>query len=95
MFEWPDEEHAVYNENEVFCYALRNQIGILVDGSVVPCCLDHEGAVTLGNLHTQTLSQILTSPRAQALYEGFSHHIATEQLCQRCGYAAVTKRFRK
>lgn len=95
MFEWPDEEHATYDETEVFCYALRNQVGILVDGTVVPCCLDHDGSVALGNLHTQTLAEILSSPRATALYEGFSHHTATEPLCQRCGYAAVTKRFRK
>ena len=95
IFEWPDEECEVLGEEEVFCYALRNQIGVLVDGTVVPCCLDHDGNIALGNLFTQSLQEILSSPRAQALYDGFTHHIATEPLCQRCGYAAVTKRFRK
>lgn len=95
MFEWPDTGHALTGEDEVFCYALRNQIGVLVDGTVVPCCLDHEGAVPLGNLYSQDLDEILASPRARALYEGFSHHQATEDLCRRCDYAAVTKRFRK
>lgn len=95
MFEWPDEDKDDYGEDEVFCYALRNQIGVLADGSVVPCCLDHDGSITLGNLFSLPLSEILSSSRAKAMYEGFSRHIATEPLCRRCGYAAVTKRFRK
>ncbi len=95
MFEWPDSRHDDYPEEEVFCYALRNQIGVLVDGSVVPCCLDHDGDITLGNLFTQSLDEILQSPRARAMYEGFSHHKAVEPLCRKCGYASVAKRFRK
>lgn len=95
MFEWPEEEREAYDVEEVFCYALRNQIGVLVDGTVVPCCLDHEGAIRLGNLYENTLEEILNSPRAKSLYEGFSRHHATEPLCQRCEYAAITKRFRR
>ena len=95
MFEWPDAEHAEYEDTDVFCYALRNQIGVLVDGSVVPCCLDHAGDITLGNLFEQSLDEILASPRAKALYDGFTRHIATESLCRKCGYAVVTKQYRK
>lgn len=94
MFEWPEEQHDALAA-ESFCYALRNQIGVLVDGSVVPCCLDHDGIMTLGNLFDSPLSEILASSRAKNIYEGFSQHRAVEPLCQRCGYAAVTKRFRK
>lgn len=93
MFEWPDVNHSEFEEKDVFCYALRNQIGILVDGRVVPCCLDHAGDITLGNLFEQSLDEILESPRAKALYDGFTCHTATEPLCRRCGYAVVTKRF--
>ena len=95
IFEWPDAEREEYESEEVFCYALRNQIGVLVDGTVVPCCLDHNGDIPLGNLFHQSLTEILASPRARALYDGFSHHMASEPLCRRCGYAAVAKRFRK
>lgn len=95
MFEWPDEEHDEYHEDETFCYALRNQVGVLVDGTVVPCCLDHEGSIALGNLKEQILDEILSGPRAKALYDGFTNHTATESLCRRCGYASVSKRFRK
>ena len=95
MFEWPDSGHAEYKESDSFCYALRNQIGVLVDGSVVPCCLDHAGDITLGNLFEQSLDDILSSARAKALYDGFTRHEAVEPLCRRCGYAIVTKQYRK
>ena len=68
VFEWPDAEREEYEAEEVFCYALRNQIGVLVDGTVVPCCLDHDGDIALGNLFEQSLKEILESPRAKALY---------------------------
>ncbi|MBQ8520969.1 MAG: SPASM domain-containing protein [Bacteroides sp.] len=95
MFEWPDGDREAYTSEGVFCYALRNQIGILVDGSVVPCCLDHDGELVLGNLFEQPLDGILASPRARTIYDGFTNHIAVEPLCRRCGYAVVTKQFRK
>lgn len=94
-FEWPDAQGQIHPQSEAFCHALRNQIGVLVDGTVVPCCLDAQGAINLGNLHHQELVDILQSPRAKALYDAFSHHQVTEPLCKTCGYALITKRFRK
>lgn len=84
-FEWPDM--AAGEKNTQFCYALRDQVAVLADGTVVPCCLDHEGDIALGNLFTQELSEILESPRAKALKDGFSRRCPTEELCRRCGYA--------
>ena len=92
-FEWPSAE-ASSAKREVFCKALIKQIGILSDGSLVPCCLDHNGDVILGNLFTQSLEEILSSPRAQAMIEGFQHHTATEALCQNCESALVRNSFR-
>lgn len=85
-FDWPDL--AAQERNTQFCYGLRDQIGVLADGTVVPCCLDHEGDIPLGNLFTQPLSDILSSPRAQALRDGFSRRAPAEELCRRCGFAA-------
>ncbi len=95
MFEWPDSEGKECAGGDVFCYALRNQVGVLVDGTVVPCCLDHAGDIVLGDLFEQSLPDILASARAKSIYDGFSRHEAVEPLCCRCGYAAVTKQFRK
>ncbi len=85
-FDWPDLS-CPEGDGRMFCYGLRDQLGVLCDGSVVPCCLDHEGDITLGNLLTQPLSEILDSPRAAAIFQGFSDGKATEPLCRRCGYA--------
>lgn len=85
-FDWPDLS-AEDGGEQCFCYGLRDQIGVLCDGTVVPCCLDHDGDIPLGNLHETDLQTILESPRAQAIYTGFSNKIAAESLCRRCGYA--------
>lgn len=85
-FTWPDMESPLENKS-VFCYGLRDQMGVLVDGTVVPCCLDSEGNIPLGNIFKESLETIISSPRAVALYEGFSNRQAVEALCQKCGYA--------
>lgn len=85
-FEWPDYEREIVGE-EMFCYGLRNQIGILVDGTVVPCCLDGEGYIALGNIFETSVEEILASTRSKGLYEGFTNRRAVEHLCKRCGYA--------
>ena len=85
-FDWPDLS-APEEEGPFFCYGLRDQIGILWDGTVVPCCLDHEGDIPLGNILTQSMEEILQSDRARAIYDGFSKKEAAEPLCRRCGYA--------
>lgn len=90
-FQWPDIKIDSLGEN-VFCHGLRNQIGILVDGTVVPCCLDSEGNLALGNIFERPLKEILTGDRAINIYNGFSRRVAVESLCKKCGYAT---RFKK
>ena len=86
-FDWPDLS-APERTGPFFCYGLRDQLGILADGTAVPCCLDHEGDIPLGNVFEEDLADILSTPRARAIYDGFSNGQAAEALCKRCGYAA-------
>ncbi len=85
-FDWPDADGEVRGETHS-CYGLRDQVGVLSDGTVVPCCLDAEGAIALGNLFEEPLSEILASPRAVCLKQSFQTRRITEELCKRCGYA--------
>ena len=85
-FDWPDLS-AADGGDHVFCYGLKDQIGVLCDGTVVPCCLDHEGDIALGNLFEQDLDKILANPRTQAICNGFAKGKASEELCRKCGYA--------
>ena len=85
-FDWPDLS-APEGSDRVFCYGLRDQIGVLCDGTVVPCCLDHEGDIALGNLFTEDMDIILAKPRSLAIYNGFTKKEAAEELCRKCGYA--------
>lgn len=84
-FDWPDLDAP--ETGTAFCLGLREQIAVLCDGTAVPCCLDHEGDIPLGNLLRQELPDILASPRAEALYRGFSERRPAEALCRRCGFA--------
>ena len=85
-FEWPDVECDDRGES-VFCHGLGDHFGILVDGRVIPCCLDREAAIELGNVYESELSDILASERAERMREGFKCKSATEDLCRKCGYA--------
>lgn len=85
-FSWPSMQ-AQPTDEEMFCYGLRNQVAILCDGTVVPCCLDSCGDIFLGNVFELPLTDILTGDRAKRLYDGFSNRKPSEELCRRCGYA--------
>jgi radical SAM protein with 4Fe4S-binding SPASM domain len=84
-FQWPGLKEKVFS-NQGFCHGLRNQVAILVDGTVVPCCLDGEGVINLGNINNTSFSEIIESERAKNLYQGFSRRNVVEELCQKCGY---------
>ena len=85
-FAWPDKNADVQGD-EVFCYGLRDHFGILCDGTVVPCCLDSEGTINLGNVFNENIADILASERAKNMKYGFDCRRATEDLCRKCGYA--------
>ncbi len=85
-FEWPDE-NAEIKGDRFFCYGLKDQFGILSDGTVVPCCLDSDGVINLGNIFNQDIQSILNSQRAENMVKGFRCGVASEDLCKRCGYA--------
>ena len=89
-FDWPDPA-APRQEGLYGCYGLRDQIGILCNGTVVPCCLDADGGIPLGNLFTQELKEILDSPRAAELRRSLQNRRPCEELCKHCGYAASKK----
>ncbi len=85
-FEWPDSEAEIKGER-FFCYGLKDQFGILADGTVVPCCLDSDGVINLGNAFNEDIESILNSERALNMVNGFKCGKASEELCKRCGYA--------
>lgn len=86
VFEWPDT--AAEYKNVQFCLGLREQVAVLCDGTVVPCCLDADGVLALGNIFEQPLDEIIKTEKARNIYDGFSRRAPTEELCRRCGYAS-------
>lgn len=86
-FEWPSLSNDFISDTG-FCYGLDSHIGILANGDVIPCCLDKDGVIDLGNINRQSLSEVLTSQRAVDMKSGFQERIIKEELCKRCSYRA-------
>lgn len=84
-FKWPDLALPVLGVKGK-CYGLKSHFGILADGTVVPCCLDKEGSINLGNVMDAPISEILSGARAKAMIAGFQQRKLVEDLCQRCQY---------
>jgi len=83
-FEWPSLKNENYGDGT--CQGLQSHIAILASGKVVPCCLDCDGIIALGDLHDESLDAILGNERTVAMLEGFKEGIAVEELCQKCSY---------
>ena len=83
-FEWPSLNNKVYGDGT--CQGLSSHIAILSSGVVVPCCLDGDGVMELGNLKNSSLENILHTQRANLIKDGFKQKKAVEELCKRCSY---------
>ena len=84
-FEWPNL-NAPLQSDAGTCRALSSHLGILSDGTVVPCCLDKEGVTVLGDARRQTLAEILEGERADRMIQGFKRGRLVEDLCRRCTF---------
>ena len=83
-FEWPSLKNKNYGDGT--CQGLESHIAILASGKVVPCCLDCDGIIELGDLHESSLEMILSAKRTVTMIEGFKEGKAVEELCQKCSY---------
>lgn len=84
-FEWPSLDND-FVSNEGFCYGLDSHFGILANGDVIPCCLDKDAVINLGNINKNSLNEILKSKRVIDIQEGFKQNIIKEELCKKCSF---------
>lgn len=81
-FQWPSLQ--LTREFDGYCLGLIDQVAILVDGSVVPCCLDSDGVITLGNVYKTGFKEIIESDKALKIINGFKNNKSIERLCKKC-----------
>ncbi len=89
-FEWPDIENTEVSDTGT-CLGGVEQLAVLSDGTVIPCCLDADGEIALGNVFESPLEEILAGDRCRSLVDGFAKHHLNEELCRKC---AFRKRFK-
>lgn len=82
-FQWPE---ITSHKRCGYCHALKTQIAILVDGTVVPCCLDSNGVINLGNIYKETIEEIQNKERYQNLKKSFQDRKPCEELCKSCTF---------
>lgn len=93
-FTWPNINGKMMIEYGR-CLALKEQIAILVDGTVVPCCLDNNGDIPLGNILEENLEDILNKEKTQVIKNNFENNIITCKLCRTCGFLDKLEEKRK
>ena len=84
-FEWPDS-NAEIKGGKITCYGLKDQFGILSDGTVVPCCLDNNGDIPLGNIFDEELEVILNKEKTKFIKSNFGNGKIVCDLCKTCGF---------
>lgn len=84
-FEWPSLNLPLQGDHGT-CQGLRNHVGVLSDGTVVPCCLDKEAKIKLGNIFESDFSSVINSEKAQKIKIGFENGRLVEDLCKHCPY---------
>jgi radical SAM protein with 4Fe4S-binding SPASM domain len=84
-FNWPSLDNDIVSKMGT-CYGLDSHFGILSNGEVVPCCLDQNAEVDLGNTNSSQIKDILNSSRVKNIQNGFKNNILHEELCQKCEY---------
>ncbi len=91
-FKWPDlnAQNPLNQESKIpYCYGLIKQIAILSNGVVVPCCMDTQANISLGDLNHTPLKDILKSQKAMAIKTHFLKGEALELLCKNCSYPLI------
>lgn len=83
-FIWPDLNNSFNNNGK--CYGLIDHFGILVDGTIIPCCLDSKGDINLGNIFKDDLETVLKSKKVIEMKKGFKNNKRVDKLCQKCGF---------
>ncbi len=84
-FLWPNLANDIVSKRG-YCYGLNTHIGILVDGTVIPCCLDSDGIISLGNIYEENLSAILSKEKTKHIINGFKDNKLVSELCQKCDF---------
>lgn len=84
-FVWPNLENEIISDMGS-CWGLRNQVAILVNGDVVPCCLDGDGEIKLGNIFDEKFENIINSEYSKEFVKSFEENRILHNLCKRCGF---------
>ena len=86
-FDWPTDDGSLPDYGpRSHCFAMKDHVAILVDGRVLPCCIDCDGRMALGSLEEKTLSEILADEPARQFLRALAEGRLTAPLCRHCNF---------
>jgi radical SAM protein with 4Fe4S-binding SPASM domain len=88
-FTWPSKIEEGRLSPTGTCRALKDHIAILVDGTIVPCCLDNNANINLGNIFNDNLDEIINSSTYKDMLKGFNNNQKINKLCQKCNFYSL------
>ena len=56
------------------------------DGTIVPCCLDSEGIINLGNIYNDDLEEVFNTNIVKEMKDGFKKNYKCQELCRHCSF---------
>lgn len=83
IFQWPGLGRY---ERKKGCLGLRHHFAVLSNGDVVPCCIDYDGHMKLGNVAEKPLAEILDSGSARQLKDSIAGETPMPAYCATCGF---------
>ena len=87
LFDWPTADGSLPDYGpRSHCFAMKDHVAVLCDGRVLPCCIDCDGVMPLGNLNEKPLSDILADVPAQDFLRSLAANHLDYPLCRHCNF---------
>ena len=86
-----DDYELKYQKTAQYCPRPFTDLGILWNGDVNPCCLDHDGTLKIGDVRNHSIEAVLHNAAAKKIRGSMYSLEALHPTCQKCQARPVAK----
>jgi len=79
-----DEYKLEIQEKAKYCYHPFTDFGVLWNGNVTLCCLDHDGTLEVGNVRNNSIEEVLNTSASRKLRASMYSLEALHPTCKKC-----------
>ncbi|OUW01473.1 MAG: hypothetical protein CBD16_05505 [Betaproteobacteria bacterium TMED156] len=78
------DEYDLEQKDSAYCHHPFTNVGVLWNGDVTLCCLDHDGELKVGNIGDSSIETVIQSEAAQKLRASMLGEHPLPPICQTC-----------